>query len=91
MQGLAIFARTGIECLYDPYAIPTATRTAAIIQELYEPNKYIVIVDPFLGSGNQLYHMLKATNASAAYGIEKSPHIYQQTMRNFALLKINAA
>ncbi|CAF4340658.1 unnamed protein product [Rotaria sp. Silwood2] len=86
IQGLHVFARGGIECLYDPYAIPTAKRAAAIIKERYEPNKCIVVVDPFLGSGNQLYHMIKAANATAGFGVEKNPRIYQQTMHKNGLI-----
>lgn len=88
-DGLQIFARTGIEVLYDPFAIPIFDRVAEVIKHRF-PSKSVVAIDPFLGSGNQLYHLAKSTQATDIFGFDNNPRIYEQTVRNFKKLHFNA-
>lgn len=49
-----------------------------------------MVIDPFLGSGNQLYHLAKITKAAAAFGFDNNPYICAQTDQNFKKLNFHA-
>ncbi|MEM7802782.1 MAG: hypothetical protein AAF633_26565 [Chloroflexota bacterium] len=90
-QNLALVGRTAIECKVDAHCEPVADQLAAICRDRHFANRKITVLDPFLGSGNLLYHTACRLNAEEAIGAEKDLAVSIATAHNFTALNFDAS
>jgi hypothetical protein len=83
--GVRISGRSAIEATRDPQARFLANAVASTLAE--NDIALSTVIDPFVGSGNTLYHFLRATKAARAVAIDSDPTVSQLTARNLALLQ----
>ncbi|CAF2008129.1 unnamed protein product [Rotaria socialis] len=88
-RNIRICARTGIEAVYDAKAVTYGLLLSDFIIK-HVPDKQVVVIDPFLGSGNFLYSMAKYTKGYAAFGFDNSHPVYELVVANYAKLNFNA-
>ena len=83
--GVRIQGRTVVEATRDPQARFFAR---AVAKTLGERGHHIhTVIDPFVGSGNVLYHFMRETNARHGIGIDLDPAIGRLTTHNFAVMR----
>ncbi len=85
MLGVRILGRTAIEATRDPQARFVGWAVAETLRQ--HDYKIQTVIDPFAGSGNSLYHLMKATSAPLGIGIEADAEIYRRTKSNFDVLQ----
>jgi tRNA G10 N-methylase Trm11 len=83
--GIRIFGRTAVEVTRDPQAKFLAKAVADTLR--MNGHEIQDVVDPFVGSGNMLYHFVKETRAIRAVGFDIDHEILKLTKRNFAKLR----
>jgi hypothetical protein len=83
--GIRIVGRTVIEATRDPQAVFLARAVAATLRA--GAHEVREVIDPFVGSGNVLYHLVKETRASHGVGIELDPVISRLTTHNFDVMR----
>jgi hypothetical protein len=83
--GVRISGRTAVEVTRDAQAQFLARAATQTLQE--HGHRVRVVVDPFVGSGNLLYHLLRATGAERGIGVDADPGVLALTRRNFARLR----
>jgi len=88
-RDIRICARTGIEGVHDMKAVPCGLHLAEVIVERF-PNKQVVGIAPFLGSGNLLYTTAKYTKAYDAFGFDNSRPVYELAVANYAKINFDA-
>ena len=84
-RGIRILGRTAVEVTRDPQARFLARAAAATLHE--HGHKIHDVVDPFVGSGNLLYHVVKETKAARGLGIDVDPKVLELTRLNFARIR----
>ena len=84
LLGIRIVGRTAVEATRDPQARFFARAVTATLRE--HGHEIHELIDPFVGSGNVLYHFAKETTAARGLGIELNPDIVRRTRRNFEVL-----
>jgi hypothetical protein len=82
--GCRIVGRTAVEMTRDGPAQFLANSVASTLA--MEGGSISDVIDPFVGSGNLLYHVLRATRARRGIGFDTNADVLPTTKRNFALL-----
>ena len=81
-RGIRLLGRTAVECTRDALGSAIAEDVAALV-----PNSaQAIIVDPFAGSGNTLYWLLRRLPRAHGLGFELDPGIFRLTRNNLSLL-----
>ena len=85
-KGIRLLGRTAVECTRDKLAdaigkdIAAAGRGAPVTESL--------VVDPFAGSGNTLYWILRHLPGARGLGLEGDATVFQLTSRNLEKLRL---
>jgi hypothetical protein len=82
-QGIRLLGRTAVECTRDALANRIARDIASIVATLPKPARFIFI-DPFAGSCNTLYWILRYVPNSQGIACEFDRQVYELTKRNIA-------
>ena len=84
-QGIRLLGRTAVECTRDALANRIGRDIASIVATLPKPARFIFI-DPFAGSCNTLYWILRYVPNSQGMACELDRQVYALTKRNLAAL-----
>jgi hypothetical protein len=84
-KGIRLLGRTAVECTRDQLADAIGRDTAAAAQSL-PATPGITVIDPFVGSGNTLYWILRHLPQAHGLGFELDRVVYQLTERNLSIL-----
>jgi hypothetical protein len=84
-RGVRILARTCLEAVKDPLGNEIGRGVAEIIARA-PANRAVGVVDPFAGSCNGLYAILRHLPGSKGIGFEVEPAVFDLTTRNIAHL-----
>ena len=85
-RGVRILARTCLEAVKDPLGNKIGKDIAEVVARA--PGEWpLGVVDPFAGSCNGLYAILRYLPGSKGIGFEVEPAVFDLTMRNIAHLK----
>jgi hypothetical protein len=87
-RGIRILGRTAVECTRDELADNIGRDIAAVAKSAPSTSAALVI-DPFTGSGNTLYWMLRHLPGAQGLGFEQDPIVFQLTSRNLATLNLS--
>jgi hypothetical protein len=87
-RGIRILGRTAVECTRDELA-DNIGRDIAAVAKSAPSRSGALIVDPFSGSGNTLYWMLRHLPGAHGLGFEQDPIVFQLTSRNLATLNLS--
>jgi hypothetical protein len=85
-SGARLMGRTAVECTRDVLADAIGKDVAAIASARLPTS--VVLVDPFVGSGNTLFWRLRHLPRSRAVGFELDPGVFRLTQRNLAALAL---
>ena len=85
-QGVRILARTCLEAVKDPLGEKIGSDIAEIVGRV-SGKRPIGVVDPFAGSCNVLYAIVRRLAGSKGIGFEVEPTVFDLTSRNIAHLK----
>lgn len=84
-RGIRLLGRTAVECTRDRLAAAISEDVASVAGTA--PGRAgTYVLDPFVGSGNTLYWLLRRLAGSRGMGFELDPVISQVTRRNLAIL-----
>jgi hypothetical protein len=83
-RGVRLLGRTAVECTRDELADAIGKDIAAIAQRPAQ----MVVVDPFAGSGNTLYWILRHLSPARGFGFESDRGVFELTGRNVAALQL---
>jgi hypothetical protein len=86
-RGVRILGRTAVECTRDELADSIGRDIAAVAKSAPLTSGPLVI-DPFTGSGNTLYWMLRHLPDARGLGCEQDPRVFELTCRNLAILNL---
>ena len=82
LRGIRLLGRTAVECTRDALGSAIGQDVAAIA-----PNSArAVVVDPFAGSGNTLYWLLRKLPGAQGLGFELDSGVFHLTQKNLSLL-----
>lgn len=84
-KGIRLLGRTAVECTRDDLGRKIGEDVAALVAEFQGTNPPLVI-DPFAGSGNTLYWLLRGLPGARGLGFELDARIFQITQQNLAIL-----
>jgi len=84
-RGVRILARNALEAVRDPLG-DRIGQDVARIAATAPSGSILAIVDPFAGSANGLYSILRHLPGVQGIGFEREPAIFDMTTRNLALL-----
>ena len=87
LNGIRLLGRTAVECTRDGLADAIA-RDIAAIAGTAPTTAGALAVDPFAGSGNTLYWMLRHLPGVRGLGFELDATVFQLTRRNLAALAL---
>ena len=87
-RGIRILGRTAVECTRDELA-DNIGRDIATVAKAVPLTSGALVVDPFTGSGNTLYWMLRHLPGAHGLGFEQDPIVFQLTSRNLATLNLS--
>jgi hypothetical protein len=87
-RGIRILGRTAVECTRDELADNIGRDIAAVARSAPLTSGALV-VDPFTGSGNTFYWMLRHLPGGRGLGFEQDPTVFQLTSRNLATLDLS--
>jgi len=82
-QGIRLLGRTAVECTRDALADRIGREIARVVAALLKTARFIVI-DPFAGSCNTLYWILRHVPNSQGIACEFDRQVYELTKRNIA-------
>lgn len=83
-KGIRLLGRTAVECTRDALADAIGKDVAAVGRSASAAG--VVVVDPFLGSGNTLYWLLRHLPGARGEGFEVDEEVVALTRRNLAIL-----
>jgi hypothetical protein len=86
-RGIRILGRTAVECTRDELADKIGRDIATVAKSAPLPTGALVL-DPFTGSGNTLYWMLRHLPGAHGLGLEQDPMVFQLTSRNLQILNL---
>lgn len=86
-KGVRLLGRTVVECTRDALAAAIASDVAALAAAA-PPVTGTAVLDPFAGSGNTLYWLLRYLPGARSIGFEVDDAICRLTRRNFASLAL---
>jgi hypothetical protein len=84
-RGVRILARTCLEAVKDPLGNKIGRDIAEVVART-SGNRVIGVVDPFAGSCNGLYAILRHLPGARGIGFEVEPAVFELTTRNIAHL-----
>jgi hypothetical protein len=84
-KGIRLLGRTAVECTRDELASAVGNDIAVTARTALRPVGTVVI-DPFAGSGNTLYWMLRHLPGARGVGFELDDGVYDLTRQNLSLL-----
>lgn len=87
-KGIKLLGRTAVECTRDQLADAIGRDTAAVANSA-QPTDGVTVIDPFAGSGNTLYWILRHLPQAHGLGFERDPGVFQLTKRNLSLLGLS--
>jgi hypothetical protein len=82
-RGIRLLGRTAVECTRDALGDCIGRDVAAVAAKLTETTQFIVI-DPFAGSCNTLYWILRHVRQAQGIAFELDPQVHELTRRNIA-------
>lgn len=82
-RGIRLLGRTAVECTRDALADRIGADVAAVAASL-PPQTRFVVIDPFAGSCNTLYWILRHLPTARGMAFEFDPVIHELTRRNIA-------
>jgi len=83
-RGIRLLGRTAVECTRDRLADAMGSDIAAVARTAAMARSFVV--DPFVGSGNTLYWILRHLPGSSGLGFELDRDVYGLTKRNLSIL-----
>src|ERR1700716_1679652 len=86
-KGIRLLGRTAVECTRDQLADAIARDIAKAARSAPKAPG-ITVIDPFAGSGNTLYWILRHVPQAQGVGFELDEVVYQLTRRNLAILDL---
>ena len=86
-KGARLLGRTAVECTPDALA-DTIGKDVAGVAALASPKTGALVVDPFAGSGNTLYWLLRHLPGARGLGFESDAGVFQLTRKNIAALAL---
>jgi hypothetical protein len=87
-RGIRILGRTAVECTRDELA-DNIGRDIASVAKSAPRTCGALVLDPFTGSANTLYWMLRHLPGAHGLGFEHDPVVFQLTSRNLAILNLS--
>jgi RNA cap guanine-N2 methyltransferase len=84
-RGIRLLGRTAVECTRDALADLIGRDVAALAARMPSTSAFVVI-DPFAGSCNTLYWILRHLAKAEGIAFELDPHVYALSNRNIAAL-----
>ncbi|MGZ5958922.1 MAG: hypothetical protein ACXWLI_10955, partial [Myxococcaceae bacterium] len=84
-RGIRVLGRTAVECTRDSLADRIGADLAGIVMEL-APVPGVLAIDPFAGSCNTLYWILRHLPGSAGLAFELDPRVFELTRANVTRL-----
>lgn len=85
-MGVRILGRTAVECTRDDLADAIASDVVALANQC--PSASRLVIDPFAGSGNTIFWLLRKLAGARAVAFENDPQVYEVSSRNLALLNL---
>ena len=83
-RGIRLLGRTAVECTRDALGSAIAQDVAAVAAN----SAQAIVVDPFAGSGNTLYWLLRNLPGAQGLGFELDSAVFQLTRKNLSLLAL---
>jgi hypothetical protein len=87
-RGIRILGRTAVECTRDELA-DNIGRDIAAVAKSAPLTSGVLVIDPFTGSGNTLYWMLRHLPGAHGVGFEHDQKVFQLTSRNLETLNLS--
>ncbi len=87
-RGIRLLARTTVECVRDALGELIGKDVASVLQDAPSAAKFIVI-DPFAGSCNSLYWILRLVRSSKGIAFEIDKSVFETTKKNLSSLDID--
>jgi hypothetical protein len=87
-RGIRLLGRTAVECTRDALADRIALDVASVAARMASTNE-LVAIDPFAGSCNTLFWILRRLPTADGVAFESDPQVFELTLRNFAALGQN--
>lgn len=84
-RGVRLLARTTVECVRDALADLMGADVARVLQHA-PAGEGVTVIDPFAGSCNSLYWILRHLPGAQAVAFEMDPTIFAMTKANIAVL-----
>jgi hypothetical protein len=81
-RGIRLLGRTAVECTRDDLAQAIAGDVAAVAAAAQARD--VTVIDPFAGSGNTIYWILRQVPRSIGVAFEVDPHVYVLSRRNLS-------
>ena len=81
-RGIRLLGRTAVECTRDELASAIGRDVAALAGYI----THALVVDPFVGSGNTLYWLLRHMPGAHGLGFELDPRVFELTRRNLLIM-----
>lgn len=85
-KGIRLLGRTAVECTRDNLADAIGKDVAAVANTV--ATKERLVIDPFAGSGNTLYWMLRHLPGARGIGFEMDAAVFQLTSQNLSNLRL---
>jgi len=86
-RGVRLLGRTAVECTRDRLGDAIGKEVAAVAATA-PPAAGLLVIDPFAGSGNTLYWLLRRLPGARGLGFELDAAVFQLTRRNLAALAL---
>jgi len=84
-RGIRLLARTTVECVRDSLGELIGRDVERLLQNAASPMK-VIVIDPFAGSCNSLFWILRCVKNSKGIGFEIDRTIFEMTKRNLSCL-----
>jgi hypothetical protein len=82
--GIRLLGRTAVECTRDAFGDRIGGDVASVARCM--PSDHLVVIDPFAGSCNTLFWILRHLPNSEGIAFESDPQVFDLTHRNLAAL-----
>jgi hypothetical protein len=84
LHGIRLLGRTAVECTRDALGDRIGLDIASVAAGM--PSNQLVVIDPFAGSCNTLFWILRHLPSSEGMAFESDPQVFELTHRNLAAL-----
>src|SRR5215472_3866861 len=85
-RGIRLLGRTAVECTRDALGDRIGRDVASVSARM--PSNQFVVIDPFAGSCNTLFWILRHLSNSQGIAFESDPQVFELTQRNLAALRL---